>query len=306
MRQLAGAHADAHARRRAQTLGGRAADALLTLVEPGDYVALLAYLGPDADARRAVSRIPPRRPRSHRRRDDVRLRTAVSALDRTAAQGRPEHRRVRAGHREPAPRICRFPGEPFSFGTLELAQALGDFAVARRDGPARAARAPAGTRRRRVEGRARRPAGGDSDALSRNRAGETGSGIAAAPGDCRRHARRRARSPATSTSGTWRPRGELDDGRVQWVEVCFCPTPLAEEREYWEEYFTLEKVQDAHARSRCRDLNGTEPWACCDCDCSRAPRSPARDERAARFVQRGRVVQVGRVGRVSPIRQVGQ
>jgi hypothetical protein len=61
---------------------------------------------------------------------------------------------------------------------------------------------------------------------------------------------------------------QLDDGRVQWVEVCFCATPLAEEREYWEEHFILEKVQDAHARSRCRDLNGTEPWACCDCDCS--------------------------------------
>jgi hypothetical protein len=60
----------------------------------------------------------------------------------------------------------------------------------------------------------------------------------------------------------------LDDGRVQWVEVCFCATPLQEEREYWEDYFTLEKVQDAHARSRCRDLNGEEPWACCDCDCS--------------------------------------
>ena len=30
----------------------------------------------------------------------------------------------------------------------------------------------------------------------------------------------------------------LDDGRVQWVEVCYCATPLAEEREYWEEYFT--------------------------------------------------------------------
>ena len=61
---------------------------------------------------------------------------------------------------------------------------------------------------------------------------------------------------------------QLDDGRVQWVEVCYCPTPLAEEREYWEEFFVLEKVQDAHARSRCRDLNGTEPWACGDCDCS--------------------------------------
>lgn len=71
-----------------------------------------------------------------------------------------------------------------------------------------------------------------------------------------------------------------DDGRVQWVEVCFCPTPLAEERPYWEEYFDLEKVQDAHARSRCRDLNGTEPWACVDCDCS------ARLE--ARLATRGR------------------
>ena len=61
---------------------------------------------------------------------------------------------------------------------------------------------------------------------------------------------------------------ELDDGRVQWVEVCYCATPLAEEREYWDEYFHLDKVQDAHARSRCRDLNGTESWACNECDCS--------------------------------------
>jgi hypothetical protein len=60
----------------------------------------------------------------------------------------------------------------------------------------------------------------------------------------------------------------LEDGRVQWVEVCYCETPLAEEREYWEEYFTLDKVQDAHARTRCRDLNGTEPWSCGDCDCT--------------------------------------
>jgi hypothetical protein len=61
---------------------------------------------------------------------------------------------------------------------------------------------------------------------------------------------------------------ELEDGRVQWVEVCYCATPLAEERPYWEEYFELARVQDAHARSRCRDLNGSEPWACGDCDCS--------------------------------------
>jgi hypothetical protein len=61
---------------------------------------------------------------------------------------------------------------------------------------------------------------------------------------------------------------QLDDGRVQWVEVCYCLTPLAEERPYWEAFFDLVKVQDAHARSRCRDSNGAEPWACGDCDCS--------------------------------------
>jgi hypothetical protein len=57
-------------------------------------------------------------------------------------------------------------------------------------------------------------------------------------------------------------------GKVKWVEVCFCDTPLAEEAPYWQEYFELVRVQDAHARSRCRDLNGTEPWACGACDCS--------------------------------------
>ncbi len=59
-----------------------------------------------------------------------------------------------------------------------------------------------------------------------------------------------------------------EDGTARWVEICFCPTPLWEEREYWEEYFELVKVQDAHGRHRCRDLNGTEPWACCSCDCT--------------------------------------
>ena len=57
-------------------------------------------------------------------------------------------------------------------------------------------------------------------------------------------------------------------GNVKWVEICFCDVPLAEERPYWEEFFDLVRVQDAHARHRCRDLNGTEPWACCDCDCT--------------------------------------
>ena len=61
---------------------------------------------------------------------------------------------------------------------------------------------------------------------------------------------------------------ELADGRVKWVETCFCGTPLAEERPYWEAYFDLLSIKDAHARSKCRHENGTEYWACCDCDCT--------------------------------------
>jgi hypothetical protein len=58
------------------------------------------------------------------------------------------------------------------------------------------------------------------------------------------------------------------DETVRWVEVCYCLTPLQEERPYWEEYFELVKVQDAHDRRKCRDENGSEPWACGECDCT--------------------------------------
>ncbi len=58
------------------------------------------------------------------------------------------------------------------------------------------------------------------------------------------------------------------DGTARWVEVCYCPTPLLEERPYWEEYFELTRVQDAHDRRKCKDENGTEAWACDRCDCT--------------------------------------
>ena len=61
---------------------------------------------------------------------------------------------------------------------------------------------------------------------------------------------------------------ELPDGRVKWVETCFCATPLDEERPYWEAYFELLTVKDAHARSRCRHESGEEYWACSNCDCT--------------------------------------
>ncbi len=59
------------------------------------------------------------------------------------------------------------------------------------------------------------------------------------------------------------------NGVAYWVEVCFCDPPLEEERPYWEEYFELLSVKDAHSRRNCRHENGTEPWACCDCDCTK-------------------------------------
>src|SRR3954468_24600549 len=57
-------------------------------------------------------------------------------------------------------------------------------------------------------------------------------------------------------------------GIAAWVEACFCDVPLAEERPYWEQYFELLSVNDAHSRRNCRHENGTEPWACGNCDCT--------------------------------------
>lgn len=59
-----------------------------------------------------------------------------------------------------------------------------------------------------------------------------------------------------------------EDETARWVEICYCPTPLQEERPYWEEYFDLTRVQDAHDRRQCRDENGTDAWACDNCDCT--------------------------------------
>ena len=62
---------------------------------------------------------------------------------------------------------------------------------------------------------------------------------------------------------------KTDEGIAHWVETCFCATPLAEERPYWEKYFDLLRVKDAHNRKNCRHENGTELWACSDCDCTK-------------------------------------
>ena len=60
-----------------------------------------------------------------------------------------------------------------------------------------------------------------------------------------------------------------ENGVACWVETCFCAEPLQEERPYWEQYFELLSIKDAHSRRNCRHENGTEPWACCNCHCTR-------------------------------------
>ena len=49
------------------------------------------------------------------------------------------------------------------------------------------------------------------------------------------------------------------DQTARWVEVCYCPTPLQEEQPYWEQYFDLTRVQDAHDRRKCRDQASRSP-----------------------------------------------
>ena len=60
-----------------------------------------------------------------------------------------------------------------------------------------------------------------------------------------------------------------ENGVAHWVETCFCATPLEEERLYWEKYFELLSVKDAHNRRNCRHEKGTRPWARSDCDCTK-------------------------------------
>ena len=68
-------------------------------------------------------------PRLARRRAggrDLRLGAAVPALDRAVPQGRPAGRRRSCRSPAPSNATCRCPGRPYTFGRLQMAQALGD------------------------------------------------------------------------------------------------------------------------------------------------------------------------------------
>ena len=107
--------------------------ALLGLVRPRDYVALLAFFHrtPERDAR--LERLRPRDPPRHPCRHHPRLRSALPALDRPAPQGRPEPRRVPPAPRRSGRRRAD-PGRAIRLRRAVPAQAEGDYQVLARHG----------------------------------------------------------------------------------------------------------------------------------------------------------------------------
>jgi glucose-6-phosphate isomerase len=109
-----------------QRLGGQRPESLLSLVQPGDYVGLLAYLpsGPEVEREAASFRQAVR----ERTRAATMFGYGPRYLHSTGQlhKGGPASGvfvLVSAAPSDDLP----VPGQPFSFGTLELAQALGDF-----------------------------------------------------------------------------------------------------------------------------------------------------------------------------------
>jgi len=108
-------------------LDGQAPEALLTLVRDHDYVGLLAYLGPDPAIAEEI----------HGWRDAIRGRTRAATMFGYGPRYLHSTGQLHKGGPNSGVFILisatpqtdiPIPGEPFSFGTLELAQALGDFA----------------------------------------------------------------------------------------------------------------------------------------------------------------------------------
>jgi glucose-6-phosphate isomerase len=108
-------------------LDGRHPEALLTLLRDGDYFALLAYLGPDVELQQRLQAF----------RMAVRGRTRAATMLGYGPRYLHSTGQLHKGGPNTgvflvitaAPRAdLPIPGEAFTFGTLEMAQALGDFA----------------------------------------------------------------------------------------------------------------------------------------------------------------------------------
>jgi glucose-6-phosphate isomerase len=108
-------------------LGSHAPTTVLELLAPGDYLALLAYLGPDPSLAEAL----------HRFRMSVRDITRTATMSAYGPRYLHSTGQLHKGGPNtgvfvlitaPPREDVAIPGEQFSFGTLEFAQALGDFA----------------------------------------------------------------------------------------------------------------------------------------------------------------------------------
>jgi glucose-6-phosphate isomerase len=108
-------------------LAGGSPEAILTLLRRGDYFSLLAYLGPDEEIFAELRAL----------RVAVRDRTGAATMFGYGPRYLHSTGQLHKGGPNTGvfvlisaqPRVdMAIPGEPFTFGTLELAQALGDFA----------------------------------------------------------------------------------------------------------------------------------------------------------------------------------
>ncbi len=107
-------------------LGAADARAFLTLLAPGDYAATLAYLGPDPDLAAAL----------HRFRMSIRDRSRRATMSGFGPRYLHSTGQLHKGGPNTGVFVLvtatpvvdvEIPGEQFSFGTLELAQGVGDF-----------------------------------------------------------------------------------------------------------------------------------------------------------------------------------
>ena len=109
-----------------QALHGKGPESTLTLLGPGDYLAVLAYLNPNDAFDEALQRF----------RMSVRDLTRVATMSSYGPRYLHSTGQLHKGGPNtgvyvlitaPAQHDLDIPGQPFSFGTLELAQAQGDF-----------------------------------------------------------------------------------------------------------------------------------------------------------------------------------
>jgi hypothetical protein len=108
-------------------LNGRDATAFIAVVKPGDYVALLVYLPPD-DTSHAAPLDAARAAIGERTKCATMFGYGPRYLHSTGQlhKGGADNGVFIVVTAEPAEDLA-VPGEPFSFGVLEMAQAVGDF-----------------------------------------------------------------------------------------------------------------------------------------------------------------------------------